>query len=97
MLSAYVRGLSLLLWMGVMAIIARGVLHGIYILFRHGTGGTGAARKTVGAAIVSGLGLTTAMALLATTELRSWSSIGLFAGVAALRTFVKFSETQLIK
>ncbi|HVF82957.1 MAG TPA: hypothetical protein VM913_02140 [Sphingomicrobium sp.] len=43
--------------------------------------------------IVGALGLMTAATLLKTIELRSWSAIGMFAVVLALRTLVKQALT----
>jgi uncharacterized membrane protein len=51
------------------------------------------ARLLLASGIVGALGLMTAATLLRTIELRSWSSIGMFAVVLALRTVVKQALT----
>jgi uncharacterized membrane protein len=47
------------------------------------------ARLLLASGVVSALGLMTAATLLKTINLRTWSAIGMFAVVLALRTLVK--------
>lgn len=49
------------------------------------------ARVVLAEAVVGALGLMTAATLLKTINLRTWSAIGLFAAVLALRTGVKWA------
>jgi hypothetical protein len=88
-LHEYIRVSSSLLWMAVMVVIVAGVSRAVLLIFRSGPSAAVAARQVVCRAIVSALGLSTAIALLATTELRNWNAIGLFAATAALRMFAK--------
>ena len=46
-------------------------------------------RQVMAEGVVSALGLMTAATLLKTITLRSWSAIGMFAAILALRTLVK--------
>lgn len=48
-------------------------------------------RLLLATAVVSALGLMTAATLLKTINLRTWSAIGLFAAILALRTGVKWA------
>ncbi len=95
MLTEYVHILSLLLWIGVIVTVTSGVVAALWRLVKTGEAGTAYARRRVASGIVSGLGLTTAIALLSTTQLRTWNAIGLFAAAAALRTFVKYAERHI--
>ncbi len=96
MFADFVRFLSILLWSVVVGTIVYGAAHACWILICSGNKGLDAARRTVAAAIVNALTVTTAIALLASTQLRSWSAIGIFVAAAALRTFVKFFETHIL-
>ncbi|MCW3796774.1 DUF1622 domain-containing protein [Sphingomonas sp. BN140010] len=49
----------------------------------------GRMRQVMAQGVVSALGLMTAATLLKTITLRSWSAIGMFAVILALRTLVK--------
>ena len=95
MLATYVHIVSLLLWIAVTAIVTSGVVHAAWAIVWKGAAATELARRRVASAVVSGLGLTTAIALLSTTQLRTWNAIGLFASAAALRTFVKCAERDI--
>lgn len=51
--------------------------------------GAGAMRRIMAEGVVTALSLMTAATLLKTITLRSWSAIGMFAVILALRTVVK--------
>lgn len=53
--------------------------------------GVEAMRRIMAEGVVSALGLMTAATLLKTVTLRSWSAIGMFAAILALRTLVKLA------
>jgi hypothetical protein len=95
MFSEYVHVLSLLLWIGIIAAIVNAIARAIWLLIRCGDRGTVKARQCVAEGIITGLGLSTAIALLATTQLRSWRAIGTFAATAALRSFIKYAEKYI--
>jgi len=56
---------------------------------RFSNAGIGKMRLVMAQGVVSALGLMTAATLLKTITLRSWSAIGIFAVILALRTVVK--------
>ena len=59
--------------------------------------GLSAMQRELAQGVVGALGLMTAATLLKTIMLRSWSVIGMFAVVLALRTLVKFALTAEIR
>lgn len=89
MLHEYVKLTTSLLWLAVMVVMGAGVIRAVLMILRSGFAAPVAARQIVSGAIVRALGLSTAIALLMTTELRDWNAIGLFAAIAALRIFAK--------
>ncbi len=95
MLHTYVQMLSALFWLAAMLVILKCVAQSIWTIVRHGESATAEARQQVASGIISALGLSTAIALLATTQLRSWRAIEMFAAVLALRTFVKYAERHI--
>lgn len=96
-MATYIRLLSFALWCAVIGVIVTGVLRAVVELFRKGSAGIPLARKRVASGIISGLGLSVAIALLATTQLRTWNSIAMFAATAALRTVVKTAEQYTLR
>ncbi len=97
MLTWYVSVLSILLWSVVVGTIVYGVVHASWIVIRNGNEGTDTARKIAASGIINGLTVTMAITLLATTQLGSWNSIGLFVAAAGLRSFVKLVETHILR
>ena len=69
-------------WAMLRAVVAGGAL-------RFSNAGLRAMRRELAAGVVSALGLVTAATLLKTVVLASWSAIGMFAAILALRTLVK--------
>ena len=90
-LDGLIGGAAALIEFGGSLVIAAACLRGLAALAR-GRGALAAivrARLVVADGVVAALGYETAATLLKTVELQSWTAIGHFAAVLALRTLVK--------